>query len=235
MEDLDLDVRRHSGAISTLQQLELVGRASKRVRRLSIINYSSPNSAALSPPAAAFTSLSSTSPASINATTTAPFSRLSRLRLDGAGLSGLDWSAAELLKLVSLLHAAPLQQLELWSASFYHLHHLSALSHLHCLRLVYDHASLDNVMPASLQRYFRPHSRDSRCASQEEVDSATLGELISDEQVRAEWQWEVEWKRGWRVSEYDTFEPEHIFDSGKNGREAFFDAVRQMSDQEARL
>ena len=232
VEDLVVRGKTHTRGdpIRPLQMLELVGRATRRVRSLSIKPRAAVAEETTDDSSAAASATSA--PSSSSFSNAAPlFAELAYLRIGTAlpGEGAVTWTDSASRMLVNLLHAAPLHYLELSNVPIYHVHPLSSLSHLRRLLLH------DSSMPTSYQRFFKArrwdvaHSSRQR-VSREEADELVRGGLISDERV-PEWRFARRVSATLQSSNGELFETERIFDVGRDGREAFFEAVLQMLDK----
>lgn len=251
---MDVKVESRRDTIGPLRQLELVGRACSKVRRLFINTAYAVNAqeaadtvSATLPIVFGASSSSSTSPSSSSSSScdaAPPFSQLVSLGFGADhAYHQVVWTAPALRRLAHNLQSAPLQFLELCHAPLHHLHHLSTLQHLRGLQcpLGYDvdfsayrfQPQLD-TMPPELHHYFQVrYSQERGIYRRRTVTSVDLTRAergftrsISEEEVDGELGGMSELYRfAGRL-----FVAERRFDGGKDGRGSFFDAVRQMSE-----
>ena len=150
----------------------------------------------------------------------------------------MEWSSAGLRQLAAMLHAAPVEYMELSFIpyDFRHVHHLSSLSHLRVLRLsdgdMRTH-ELDTtfIVPPICMRDTHSVSwsearREVLCGAARFVDSDITHEQLDVELSNAV-------RYGLVPAQFagELFVTEFIF-GGANGREAFFDSVRWRSDEQ---
>ena len=244
VEDLSIDRGSHErrDSITPLEQLELIGKACPRVRRLfSASGYIRLKekgvmrrvaSSSFSPLSFYTISSSSSSTSSCRSgDNLALFTRLSHLTIATTfNPQAVAWTEAEVRRLAEVLHTAPLLFLHLTSAPFCYIHHLSLLRHLHTLVLPSE------ALPATGRHYFVPYSESSagsqRCRSAADAQRAVVGELIINEEVAQEW--DSKWKTARRVSSAlscVTFATDCNVGSGEVDRQAFFDTLRQTNER----
>ena len=180
VEDLSLDVDAtnygQGETAAPLRQLELVGQACTRVRRLEICTCT--------PTMGASTDRQSSWGSRSSPATQPSFNQLSCLHFGAnqrdhrqAQVSGED-----VIELVDMLRLAPLQYLELWYLTFHHIHHLSSLSHLRGLRLSLSLSSAASSLPSPMRaQYFSP------LTARYDVSSDDL--MHARSRTRSSWWW----------------------------------------------
>ena len=150
-------------------------------------------------------------------------------------------------ELAAILAHSPVRYLDAAGVPLLSAHRFAPLTQLRALRCQQSHVQLsepshvyvpdDSVMPPQLHRYFvvqpviapQPATRD-------QMDAMLLtSELIDDERPVGDWQLDDEARGTLWAPSCQQFVRERQFEAGRDGREAFMVAVREMAQERQQL